>query len=106
MSGIYYRLSVIPLNAPPLRERKDDIELLATHFISQACKRLNKITKKLTESNLRKLQSYNWPGNIREMQNVIERTVILATEEHLNVGFSIPNASEYPTALTPSIFSE
>ena len=106
MSGIYYRLSVIPLNVPPLRERKDDIELLATHFISQACKRLNKNTKKLTESNLRKLQSYNWPGNIREMQNVIERTVILATEEHLNVGFSIPNASEYPTALTPSIFSE
>jgi transcriptional regulator with GAF, ATPase, and Fis domain len=73
---LYYRLSVFPIEMPPLRERKDDIPILAKHFLEVACKRFSRSRLHLTASLLRQLQNYDWPGNVREMQNVIERAVI------------------------------
>jgi transcriptional regulator with GAF, ATPase, and Fis domain len=73
---LYYRLSVFPIEVPPLRERKDDIPLLARHFLEAASRRFSRSGLHLTTSQLRQLQNYDWPGNVRELQNVIERAVI------------------------------
>ncbi len=73
---LYYRLSVFPIEVPPLRDRKDDIPVLARHFLEIACKRFSRSGLHLTASQLRQLQNYDWPGNVRELQNVIERAVI------------------------------
>lgn len=75
---LYYRLSVVPVYVPPLRERFEDIEILAKHFFAQACSRLNIKSVRLSKDNIREFQRYHWPGNIREMQNVIERAVIIS----------------------------
>jgi transcriptional regulator with GAF, ATPase, and Fis domain len=75
---VYFRLSVFPLEAPPLRERREDIPLLAAHFIKKTASRLNVPMPRLSEANVRQLSDYSWSGNIRELQNVIERAVILS----------------------------
>jgi transcriptional regulator with GAF, ATPase, and Fis domain len=73
---LYFRLSVFPIEVPPLRDRVDDIPLLANHFLTLACRRLNCPPLKLTQRHIQLLQSYYWPGNVRELQNVMERAVI------------------------------
>lgn len=78
---LYYRLNVIPLEIPPLRQRLKDIELLARHFIGVSSLVNGKNVKDISEAALRKLKSANWPGNIRELENTIERAVLLAKEE-------------------------
>lgn len=75
---LFYRLSVVPVDVPPLRERLEDVPLLAEHFLAQSAVRMGCGKPKLTESHVRELQAYDWPGNVRELQNVIERAVILA----------------------------
>jgi transcriptional regulator with GAF, ATPase, and Fis domain len=75
---LYYRLSVFPVEIPPLRDRREDIGLLAAHFINRSCSRLNCAETRLTDQIVRQLEDYDWPGNIRELQNVIERAVILS----------------------------
>lgn len=75
---LYYRLSVFPITVPPLRERREDIPMLARHFIERTCARLNCPPVRFTAAQMKQLQSNAWPGNIRELQNVIERAVILA----------------------------
>jgi transcriptional regulator with GAF, ATPase, and Fis domain len=74
----YYRLNVFPIGVPPLRERKEDIPMLATHFLQQAARRLRLPPPRFTEAHGRLLQSYDWPGNVRELQNATERALILA----------------------------
>src|SRR5439155_2457444 len=74
---LYYRLSVFPLKVPPLRERLEDIPILASSFLEQAAKRIHCPVPVLTRNNVEDLTRYAWPGNIRELQNVIERAVIL-----------------------------
>jgi DNA-binding NtrC family response regulator len=74
----YYRLNVLPLTVAPLRDRKEDIPLLATHFIDLSVKELGCARPLLTRLGVEILQKYNWPGNIRELRNVIERAAILA----------------------------
>ncbi|GAB4339944.1 MAG: sigma-54 dependent transcriptional regulator [Calditrichia bacterium] len=74
---LYYRLNVIPIYVPPLRERKDDIPLLVTHFITKFNKQFNKNIDVIDDEAMRHLQNYNWPGNIRELENLIERAVVL-----------------------------
>ena len=74
----YYRLNVFPIKVPPLREHKEDIPLLATHFLQQAARRLRLPAPRFTEAHARLLQSHDWPGNIRELQNAAERALILA----------------------------
>jgi PAS domain S-box-containing protein len=73
---LYYRLNVFPLEVPALRERKEDISILANHFLELAKKNFNRPEAKFSKNNLLDLERYNWPGNIRELQNVIERAVI------------------------------
>lgn len=75
---LFYRLSVFPITVPPLRERPEDIPQLAAHFAEHAAKRFGTPSPRLPLAALRRLQEYAWPGNLRELQNVIERAVILA----------------------------
>jgi DNA-binding NtrC family response regulator len=75
---LYYRLNVFPIRVAPLRNRKEDIALLASHFIEVSVKELGCRRPRLTQAGLETLQNYDWPGNIREMRNVIERAVIFA----------------------------
>jgi transcriptional regulator with GAF, ATPase, and Fis domain len=74
----YYRLNVFPIEVPPLRDRKEDIPMLAAHFLKQAARRLRLPPPRFTEAHGRLLQSYDWPGNVRELQNTTERALILA----------------------------
>ena len=85
---LYYRLWVFPIEVPPLRERPEDIAPLAAHFIRQSAKRMNRTEPKITQAALTQLTSYDWPGNIRQLQNVIERSIILCQEGPLT--FDIP----------------
>jgi two-component system response regulator HupR/HoxA len=78
---LYYRLNVINLRVPPLRERKEDIPLLAEAFLSKACDASGAVKKQLTKRALEKLYDYAWPGNVRELQNEMERLVVLAGDE-------------------------
>ena len=73
---LFYRLNVFPITVPPLRQRAEDISLLARFFVEKASKRLGKSIEHIPESVVRKLQDYSWPGNVRELENVIERAVI------------------------------
>jgi len=75
---LYYRLSVFPLEVPPLRERPDDIRALAEHFVARAAGRLKRPTPRLSAAALGALLEHDWPGNVRELQNAVERAVILA----------------------------
>lgn len=77
---LYYRLNVIPIFVPPLRERKDDIELLASYFLDIYNKDYNK-EKKLEDTALRLLRAYSWPGNVRELKNVVERMVLICSDD-------------------------
>ena len=85
---LFFRLNVFPIEAVPLRDRIDDIPLLTTHFITLISRRLNRPEPNITQANLKRLQAYNWPGNIRELQNVIERAIIVSKGNRLR--FSVP----------------
>ncbi len=80
---LYYRLNVVPIRLPPLRERIDDIALLASHFLEKFNRRLNKQLTGITEEASLALESHPWPGNIRELENVIERAVLFADNEQI-----------------------
>jgi DNA-binding NtrC family response regulator len=78
---LFYRLNVVPIALPPLRERPDDIPLLARHFIEKYNAETGRHIERLSEETMQRLQEYSWPGNIRELENCIERAVILAETE-------------------------
>lgn len=78
---LYYRLNVVPINLPPLRERPDDIAILAKHFLSQCSSKFKKVFTGFSPKALEKLLFYDWPGNIRELEHVIERAVLLCGVE-------------------------
>jgi transcriptional regulator with GAF, ATPase, and Fis domain len=82
---LFYRLNVFPIEAPPLRERKDDIPMLVEYFMQRYAKRAGKNIRLINKKALDLLQAYDWPGNIRELQNVIERSVILSSGEVFSV---------------------
>lgn len=82
---LYFRLNVFPIQSPALRERPMDIAPLAAHFLKQTGKRLNMPGRRLRNSDIERLQSYSWPGNIRELQNVIERALITSNGADLNL---------------------
>jgi len=84
-SDLYYRLNVFPISIPPLRERPEDIPLLVRHFMEQASRRMNKAIDSIPSGTMEALTQYRWPGNIRELENVIERAVILSTGSVLQV---------------------
>jgi len=78
---LFYRLQVIPIRTPPLRERREDIPLLAEHFLKLFAKQMGKGTAKISEAAMALLSRHSWPGNVRELENVIERAVALETTE-------------------------
>jgi transcriptional regulator with PAS, ATPase and Fis domain len=82
---LFYRLNVFPLQVPPLRERKEDIPLLVQYFVDRYATKAGKRITSIAKRSLELLQSYTWPGNIRELQNVIERSVIVCDSENLSV---------------------
>jgi len=82
---LYYRLNVIPIHLPPLRERREDIPLLAKHFLKKICTDMRRPLLEITQEAVRTLENYKWPGNVREMENVIERTVALTDSAIIDV---------------------
>src|SRR5207247_9295227 len=82
---LYYRLNVFPIHAPALRERIDDIPILVDYFVSRFATRMGKRIRQIDRRTLDALERYSWPGNIRELQNVIERGLILADSEVFRV---------------------
>jgi len=84
-SDLYYRLHVFPLYVPPLRERREDIPLLLRYFTQKHAKRMNRPIEEIPSSAIEALMHYDWPGNIRELQNLVERSVILSPGRVLQV---------------------
>jgi DNA-binding NtrC family response regulator len=84
---LFYRLNVIPLHLPPLRERREDSPVLATHFTAKAAEKHNRATPELEPALVEALQEYEWPGNVRELENLIERLVVLNRSARLGVEF-------------------
>ncbi len=80
---LYYRLSVFPMELPPLRKRIEDVPLLAEHFLSRYARQVGRPRPRLTLANIQELQRYEWPGNVRELQHVLERACIIATDGRL-----------------------
>ncbi len=95
-NDLYYRINVFPLELPPLRERREDIRLLVEYFIDRYATRTGKHFRHIEKNSMDGLQSYSWPGNIRELQNVIERSVILCDSENLSVDESWLSAQPRP----------
>jgi formate hydrogenlyase transcriptional activator len=94
-SDLYYRLNVFPIRVPALRERKEDIPLLVRHFVQEFSRRNNRVIDTIPSETMQALTRYHWPGNIRELQNVIERAVIISQGPVLHVALSelTPDAS-------------
>jgi DNA-binding NtrC family response regulator len=98
---LYYRLNVFPLKVAALRERKEDIPLLATHFVELVAKELGCPQPRLTRAGIETLQGYDWPGNIRELRNLIERAVIFARGGALDFDLPLTGSSVDPTSFGP-----
>jgi formate hydrogenlyase transcriptional activator len=82
---LFYRLNVFPIEIPPLRDRREDIPLLVEYFIAHFARKAGKSFRGINKKTLDLLQSYPWPGNIRELQNVVERSVIVCETENFSV---------------------
>jgi formate hydrogenlyase transcriptional activator len=93
---LYYRLNVFPIQAPALRDRVDDIPLLVWHFVNEFAGRFGKRVDEIPPENMTALQSYGWPGNIRELRNSVERAMILATTARLTI--AVPKVAGPATA--------
>ena len=105
---LFYRLNIVPISLPPLRERKEDIPLLTIHFLKKYCQEMGKNPKAFSPAAMDLLMRYSWPGNIRELENIVERALVMTEEEtilpkHLPlplqempeaIAFSVPKTSE------------
>jgi transcriptional regulator with GAF, ATPase, and Fis domain len=84
-SDLFYRLDIFPIVIPPLRERREDVPVLVEYFVARCARNLGKNIQRITKQSLDLLRSYHWPGNIRELQNVLDRSVIMCETETLSV---------------------
>lgn len=96
-SDLYYRLSVFPIELPPLRDRKEDVPLLAEHLLNTIARRVGRAAPRLTKANALQLQRYSWPGNIRELQHVLERALITSRSSRLDFEALDDKSSEAST---------
>ncbi len=102
---LFYRLSVFPVEVPPLRDRTEDIAPLATHFLKLICRDLGREPIKLTNQQLDILKSHNWPGNIRELKNVIERAVISSNGARLRLDLALPGLATATIESRPDVMT-
>ncbi|HBD5475749.1 TPA: DNA-binding transcriptional regulator HyfR, partial [Escherichia coli] len=96
-SDLFYRLNVFPLELPPLRDRPEDIPLLAKHFTQKMARHMNRAIDAIPTEALRQLMSWDWPGNVRELENVIERAVLLTRGNSLNLHLNVRQSRLLPT---------
>jgi two-component system NtrC family response regulator len=100
---LYYRLNVIPIEIPPLRDRREDIPMLIEHFVEKHRQRSGKRIDRVERGVVEVLSQYDWPGNVRELENTIERAVVLATTPTLTEqSVSLLGATSAPTTGLPS----
>jgi len=110
-ADLYYRLNVIPLRVPPLRERRSDITQLAMYFLERSARKAGNRVRGIASETLRLMQEYPWPGNVRELQNLIERAVVLSAGPVLNLdpqllspaSFAAPAANSGPPPAAPEL---
>ena len=103
---LYYRLNVFPINVPSLRERKEDIPFLINHFIKKFCKKIGRKIEIIPQKVMDGLLTYDWPGNIRELENIIERAVIVCPGKRLETGDWLPQKSMQVRAYNITILEE
>ena len=92
-ADLYYRLNVFPITVPALRDRREDIPVLAQHFLERFARKFGKALKRIDPECLRRLQEYSWPGNIRDLQNTIERAAILSFGDCLQVNWALETST-------------
>jgi transcriptional regulator with PAS, ATPase and Fis domain len=105
-SDLFYRLNVFPMEIPPLRERQEDIPVLVEYFIDRYARKIGKKMLSIDKSSLELLRSYPWPGNIRELQNVIERSVILCDTDTFSIDESWLSQGSLPAKSASEPLSE
>jgi transcriptional regulator with GAF, ATPase, and Fis domain len=98
---LYYRLLVIPVDVPPLRERPEDIPALAAHFVTRLARQFGRRTNRISESAMRQLMAYDWPGNVRELENLLARAIVLSPGEVLDASLDLRSAHGQPEAAAP-----
>ena len=91
---LYYRLNIIDIPIPPLRERKEDVPALVNHFVSHFCRDMDRKQPAFTDSALNALMNYGWPGNIRELENLLQRLLVIIDDDRIDVG-DLPEAMRY-----------
>src|SRR4029077_17248954 len=100
---LYYRLNVFAIELPPLRQRKDDLSLLMQSFLAEFNERNKKAVSAIDPAAMRILEQYNWPGNVREVRNIIERAVILANGDFVEPKHLPPLVTDSPDVVKPSM---
>jgi two-component system response regulator GlrR len=101
---LFYRIHVIPIRLPPLKERKEDIPYLVDHFLTRICGAGKQPTKSISPAAMQRLMLHHWPGNVRELENTIEYAVVMAGGEVVGEEFILPaNAPPSPMAITPPL---
>jgi len=103
---LYYRLNVFPITVPPLRERENDIPLLAYYLLKEYTKKSKRSLKKIAKTEMDKLLEYHWPGNVRELRNVIERAVILSPKSYLILPDLVGDNKEHINERTAVVLDE
>jgi formate hydrogenlyase transcriptional activator len=98
---LLYRLNVFPIMVPPLRERPEDITLLIRYFVDRFSRRMGRVIESIPEETLASLLDYSWPGNIRELQNFVERAVIVSTNGILRNPFELGGSLDGPESRKP-----
>jgi len=93
---LYYRLLVIPVEVPPLRERREDIPALAAHFVRVLARQFGRRVHRIPEATMRQFMAYDWPGNVRELENLLARAVVLSPGEVLDAPLDLVAANRSP----------
>jgi transcriptional regulator with GAF, ATPase, and Fis domain len=102
-ADLYYRLLVVPVEVPPLRERREDIPLLASHFVQRVSRQYGRRAERISEGMIRELVAYDWPGNIRELENFLARAIVLCRGDTLDMPLLGPESSPAATDNSQSL---
>jgi two-component system, NtrC family, response regulator AtoC len=96
---LYYRLNVVTISIPPLRERREEIPFLVEHFVEKSCQQYNRAAPNISPDTMRLLREYNWPGNVRELENMIKRAVVLQSEALISEEIAVRRRQPWPSRL-------